>query len=119
MWRYVDERNYYIARVSALQKNVAAYRVHDGRSDLLGMIGTRNSRDEFNVVLPIDAERWVSLEVEFTESRFVVIFEGDVRLELTDTTVERPGKVGLWTSADSVTRFDAFAVSASQRPPSE
>jgi hypothetical protein len=111
VWRHVDERNYYVARVSALQRNISVYKVQDGRTHLLGMVGPRTPHDDFNVALPIDVDRWSSLEVRFIGPRFVVRFEDEVVLEVTDTAFSRPGNVGLWTHGDSIMRFDAFAVS--------
>ena len=39
-----------------------------------------------------------------------VFFNQEQLFEAEDTTFSKPGKVGLWTKADSVTYFDDFTV---------
>jgi hypothetical protein len=46
------------------------------------------------------------LRIDFKASRFSVSFSGKLLFEVEDTTFADPGKVGLWTKADSVTLFD-------------
>jgi hypothetical protein len=43
-------------------------------------------------------------------SVFVVHFNDQVLFEVEDLTFTQPGKVGVWTKADSVTYFDDLAV---------
>jgi len=40
----------------------------------------------------------------------VVAFDGKAVVDARDTTFAQPGKVGLWTKADSVTEFDDLTV---------
>jgi hypothetical protein len=40
------------------------------------------------------------------------IYDGIKKIEATDDAFKEPGKVGLWTKADSVTYFDDFRVIA-------
>jgi hypothetical protein len=58
-----------------------------------------------------------------TPHRPVLVFEGGVpgcnfdrngalKISATDNTFSAPGKVGLWTKADSVTYFDDLEVAA-------
>jgi hypothetical protein len=42
--------------------------------------------------------------------RFEVFFNGARLYEVEDTTFTGPGKVGLWTKADSVTQFDDVTI---------
>ena len=42
--------------------------------------------------------------------RFDVFFNGSRLYEVEDTTSTQPGKVGLWTKADSVTQFDDLTI---------
>jgi hypothetical protein len=44
--------------------------------------------------------------VEFTGSRFRVLYTGQQLFEVEDRTFGEAGKIGLWTKADSVTLFD-------------
>jgi hypothetical protein len=39
-----------------------------------------------------------------------VTFDGEPLFEVVDATFAEPGRVGLWTKADSVTYFDGFEV---------
>jgi hypothetical protein len=41
---------------------------------------------------------------------FTVHFNGVRLYDVEDTTFEQPGKVGVWTKADSVTQFDDLTV---------
>ena len=38
------------------------------------------------------------------------LYDGDVYLEVEDSTFQGSGKVGLWTKADAVTEFDDLIV---------
>ena len=42
--------------------------------------------------------------------RFEVYFNGTKLYEVEDSTFTQPGKVGVWTKADSVTQFDDLTV---------
>ena len=53
--------------------------------------------------------RWHTLRVEFQGAHAKVLFNGQVLFETEDKTITQPGGVGVWTKADSVTRFDDFA----------
>ena len=46
--------------------------------------------------------------MEFAGGRFRVVYNGKGLFEVEDATLSSPGKVGLWTKADSVTLFDAI-----------
>ena len=51
---------------------------------------------------------WHTLRVEFAGNHFKLIFDGKHLFDVEDTTFTEPGKVGVWTKADSVTLFDDF-----------
>jgi len=105
VWRYLDENNYYLVRANALEGNVVLYKVEGGRRTSLAPVGKRG---EYGVEQPIPAERWSTLRVAFMGSRFVVSFDDQSLFEVEDATFEGPGRVGVWTKADSVTYFDGF-----------
>ncbi len=48
------------------------------------------------------------MKVDFSGSRFKVVFDGKPAFEVDDATFADGGMVGLWTKADSVTAFDNF-----------
>ena len=95
IWRAKDTDNYYIARANALEGNVRIYHFVNGK------------RTQFKGVnLPVAANQWHTLRVNFTGSRFAVIFNGKELFVAEDDTLKDAGKVGVWTKADSVTLFD-------------
>lgn len=106
VWRYRDADNYYVVRANARENNVVAYKVENGRRAPLGR------GDDYGMKHTVPTQQWSTLEVVFRDSRFIVSFNGERLLEVEDSTFEGPGKVGVWTKADSVTYFDAFEVSA-------
>lgn len=97
--RLVDRNNYYVARANALEDNVRFYRVVAGRRQQLA---TANAK--------IAAGQWHTLSLRAQGDRFTVSFDGKQLHATTDKTFNSPGKIGLWTKADSVTRFDWIEV---------
>src|SRR5262247_4372814 len=92
IWRAKDANNYYIARANALEDNVTIYHTVNGRR-------TEKKRASMKVA----TNQWHTLRVEFQGSHFTVTFNGEKALEWDDETIKDPGKVGVWTKADSVT----------------
>ncbi len=100
VWRYRDPNNYYVARADAKQNNVAVYKIEDGRRIPLMAV----------VKHDIPANEWTILKISARGNRFQVYLDHRRILEGRDNTFSGPGKVGLWTGADSVTYFDDFRV---------
>jgi hypothetical protein len=100
IWRYRDPNNYYLARANALEKNVAIFRVKNG-------IRTQIASD---VPHDIPSNAWSILKVSVRGNRFQVYLNHRRLLSADDGTFAGPGKVGLWTVADSITYFDDFRV---------
>lgn len=101
IWRCKDPDNYYIARANALENNVRIYHFIKGK------------RTQFKGAnLPVAADQWHTLRVNFSGNRFTVIFNGKELFQADDNTFPDSGKVGLWTKADSVTLFDDFTFGA-------
>jgi hypothetical protein len=97
VWRLKDANNYYIARANALEDNVTIYHTINGRR-------TEKKRAQMKVA----SSQWHTLRVDFHGRHFVVTYDGKQALEWDDDTFKDPGKVGVWTKADSVTLFDDF-----------
>ena len=95
VWRWKDGDHYYVARANALEDNVSLYYTEDGARKTLRYVGA-----------PVKAGAWHTLRVEFRATHIRVIFDGVVRIELDDAHIAGAGAIGLWTKADSVTRFD-------------
>jgi 3-keto-disaccharide hydrolase len=97
IWRAKDANNYYVARANALENNVTIYHTIDGRR-------TEKKR----VSTTVASNQWHTLRVDFQGTHFSVSFNGQETLVWDDETFTGPGKVGVWTKADSVTEFDDF-----------
>ena len=103
VWRAKDANNYYVARANALEDNFVLYKTVDGVRSALEIVGRKGG---YGVSVPVPANTWHSLRVDFRASRFRVSFNGKQLFEVEDSTFADAGKVGLWTKADSVTLFD-------------
>jgi 3-keto-disaccharide hydrolase len=97
VWRAKDANNYYVARANALEDNVTIYHTINGRR-------TEKKRADMKVA----TNQWHTLQVDFQANRFTVMLDGQKALDWEDQTFRDPGKVGVWTKADSVTLFDDF-----------
>jgi len=106
VWRARDADNYYVVRANALEDNVVLYKTVKGVRNSLDIVGRRGG---YGVEQAVPPNQWHMLRVEFLGTRFKVIFNGKPLFEVDDSTFAEPGMVGLWTKADSVTAFDAFA----------
>ncbi len=98
IWRCRNADNYYIARANALEDNVTIYHTVEGKRVAFKNVNTK-----------VASAVWHTLRVDFTGNQFIVTFDGQKVIETTDDTFSGPGKVGLWTKADSLTLFDDFS----------
>ena len=99
--RLIDRNNYYIARANALENNVHFFRVVGGRRQELAGANTK-----------VASGVWHTLALRAEGNRFTVSFNGRPLFTHTDRTFGSPGKVALWTKADSVTLFDWIEIKA-------
>jgi hypothetical protein len=93
--RYRDKDNYYVVRANALEDNVRLYHVVDGERKQFAGASTKVSFGE-----------WHRLTLGVKGKHFQVFFDDKPLFEADDATFAEAGRVGLWTKADSVTRFD-------------
>jgi hypothetical protein len=103
VWRYRDEANYYVVRANALEDNVVAYKVENGKRSNIGVKGAGSS---YGVKTAIPSGQWSSLRVVADGDLFEIYWNGRKVFEVEDATFAEAGRVGLWTKADSVTYFD-------------
>jgi hypothetical protein len=97
--RLADPNNYYVVRANALEDNVNLYRVLKGvRTQIRGMR------------TKVISGEWHTLGLRAEGDRFAVTFDGKPLFTAEDRTFTEPGKVALWTKADSVTRFDDLTI---------
>jgi hypothetical protein len=91
--------DYYVARANALEDNVRFYRVVRGKR---AQIQSANVK--------VAPNQWHMLGLKAEGDRFTVSFDGKDLYTATDKTFADPGKVALWTKADSVTHFDQITI---------
>jgi hypothetical protein len=91
--RYSPE-NYYIARANALENNVILFKTVRGKRSKIKEVPAN-----------VTAGQWHTLRFEAKGGHFRVIFDGRVAIDRNDRTFSEPGKIGLWTKADSVSAF--------------
>ena len=106
VWRAKDADNYYVVRANALEDNVVLYKTVGGRRSELDIVGRKGG---YGVKVPVPANQWHTLRVEFAGTRSKVIYNGRTLFEVDDATFKDAGMIGLWTKADSVTSFDDLA----------
>jgi hypothetical protein len=94
VFRFQNESNFYVVRVSALGHNLRFYKVVDGlRGNLVGP--------------PVDvsADTWHSLGIQCEGNRITVWLDDKLVMPpLQDATFDS-GKIGFWTKSDSLTHF--------------
>jgi len=95
MVRVQDEDNYYVARANALEGNVRLYKVVGGKRRQFAGVGAEVPRGT-----------WQELGLRVEGDRLTVSLDGKELFGATDRTFAKPGRVGLWTKADSLTHFD-------------
>ncbi len=101
--RLTDADNYYVVRANALEGNVNLYRVVKGR---------RQQMDGASAKVPSGV--WHTLTLRAEGDRLSVSFDGKQLLTHSDRTFAGPGKIALWTKADSVTHFDRLEIRSLQ-----
>jgi hypothetical protein len=101
--RYLDKDNYYVARANAMEDNVRLYKMVKGQRYQIGGADRR-----------VTPKQWHALKLSAKGDRFQVSFDGDRLFDIQDSTFPGPGKVGLWTKADSVTCFDDLKIETLQ-----
>jgi hypothetical protein len=97
--RFTPAGDYYLARANALENNVRFYRVVAGKRQMIaGMDANVTSR------------AWHTLGIAVRDDRFIILFDGRELFGATDAALPGPGRIGLWTKADSVTWFESINI---------
>ena len=97
VWRFQDNDNYYIARANPLENNFRLYKVING-----------NRKQLESYSLPVTDNIWHNIAVYHSADTIKCYYDGQLLLQHTDLSIDKAGKVGLWTKADAVTFFDNF-----------
>ncbi|KRB93149.1 hypothetical protein [Noviherbaspirillum sp. Root189] len=101
VWRWKDGKNYYVARANALESNVSLYYTVDGVRKTIKYVDA-----------PVTSNVWHTLRVSYKGNSIQVLLNGKAYIDTRDSHISGPGKVGVWTKADSVTVFDDFTYNA-------
>jgi hypothetical protein len=101
VWRYQDANNYYLTRANALEDNVCWYYVQNGRRIEVKRVHVR-----------VASGVWHSLRADMRGDHVEVYFNGTKLIDVHDSRFSAPGKVGVWTKADSHTLFDDLTATA-------
>lgn len=96
VWRYRDAKNYLVARLDVTDRNVRLFRFVDGNAVQFGI------KEDVDLKL----NQWYTLRVEHEGCEIKVYLDDDVVIMNREKHFDRPGKIGLWTKADSVMYFD-------------
>ena len=91
--------DYYVVRANALEDNVRFYRVVKGNRQQIGGANVKVAKSQ-----------WHTLTLRAMDDRFTVSFDGKELYSATDRTFAEPGRIALWTKADSVTHFDRLEI---------
>ena len=97
--RFTSAGDYYLARANALENNVRFYRVVGGKRHLIAGV------DAY-----VSSGVWHTLGIAARDDRFIILFNGRELFGATDAKVPGPGRVGMWTKADSVTWFESIKI---------
>ena len=88
-------------RANALEDNVRLYAVIDG-----------DRRQFAGKSVKVSSTQWHTLRLRAVGDRFAVYFDNELLFEATDRRITEPGRVALWTKADSVTEFVDLSIEA-------
>ncbi len=97
--RLTDVDNYYVVRANALEDNVNLYRVVKGHRQQIAGAAAK-----------VSSGVWHTLSLRAERDRLMVSFDEKPLLTHIDRTFPGPGKVALWTKADSIIYFDQLEV---------
>jgi hypothetical protein len=100
MFRAQSASDYYVVRANALDNSVRLYRMDKGKRSQLA------SKEA-----PIEAGKWHSLRVIAANERFEVALDGKTLFDVSDRSLPQAGPLGVWSQADSVTRYGSLLVS--------
>lgn len=95
--RFTDAKNYLYVRANSLEKNLVFYRMNGGKKELVKSIDA-----------PVAANAWQTLQAEFHGDAFKIRLDGKEFMTFKDNVSNGEGRVGLWTTADTVAAFDNF-----------
>ncbi len=99
IFRAQTASDYYVVRANARDNSVRLYRMDKGKRSQLG------SKEA-----PVTLGQWHSLRVIAVNDRIEVALDGKPLFDTTDRTLVQAGAVGVWSQADSVTRYGSLLI---------
>jgi hypothetical protein len=103
-FRYQDEKNFHVVRVSGLGTNISFYKVVDGQR-----------LDAFRLVTEIPPGVWHELSIECKGNQIICQLNGKKAMPTFTDHNARPGKIAFWTKSDSVTHFTDTKITYTRR----
>jgi len=100
VWRYQDANNYYVARMNPLEDNFRVYKVVAGK----------RAKEFQSADVKVPTGEWHTLKIKHVGDHIECFLDGKKHLDVKDDSIDKAGKVGLWTKADAQTHFDQFKV---------
>jgi hypothetical protein len=100
--RYRSPDDHYAVRADALENSVTLYRIAAGRREMIGSMD-----------VDVSGQARHTLGIAASQDRLTVFFDGKELFVATDRRFPGPpGKVGIWTQADSTTFFESLEISS-------
>jgi hypothetical protein len=99
VWRHQDGKNYYYVRTNSKRDNVVFYRMRDGTKELIKLADNK-----------VPQNTWHHLKVKFQGDQIKIFMNQKPLIELRDSTFKNSGRVGFFTTADTVAAFDNLTV---------
>lgn len=98
VWHAVDDRNYYLLRVSLIEQKLRLYRVVKGVPQVVKQIDR-----------PLPATGWHTLHIIQRGCEIKALYDDAVLFRACDPTFTN-GRIGLLTKADAITYFDDLSL---------
>jgi hypothetical protein len=107
IWRFIDDKNYYIVRANPLENNVVLYKVEKGVRTDLPLVDKGKT---YGVTVSKLGDGWNTLTLDVKGDLFTVYLNNTELFMVKDKTFPNSGRIGLWTKSDAVTYFDNFSI---------
>jgi YVTN family beta-propeller protein len=100
LWRYQDEKNYYVVRLNPLEGDFRLFHLVNGK------------RTQISKTMPVKEPvgQWHTIRVVHRGDNILCSLNGKQLIDVTDNTITKAGQIGLWSKADAVSNFDAITV---------
>jgi len=108
VWRYQDQKNYYLLHFSVDEKNIVLFRVENGQAHPIPITGGKPGA--FGVTHDLRVGQWYVAKVSFRGPNIKVLFGNRQLFDAVDDSLPGTGKTGLWTRGGTEASFDDFRI---------